>query len=703
MRHHMAFKFFAVLLSAFFLLVAVSSGFCVVVLLQQGLYSSSLEEVQEQNKRKDLNIMADSIATSYAAGNLSNCPKDLIEHYTADTFSFRITEEGLSYFTIKDENGHILSSNYPETGLPEAQTYEFLIRPEYPVVLDYSTVDGSGFIKDDFFPSIIFPDGNNPGQNPNDPTDESMPDNYLYSFSYRWYDETGDMTHIYRLASYRGPMYLVTLHLRPGAYELQASLEWELMDLGQQYRYVLLFALCTSLLLFSMGFVYLCCTAGKKPGVKELRPGGLNLLPLDLYLFVAGYGVLWAINFISRNALAFLAEYPLWITTMIFSVPGLIASLLVIGLFFAFAAQVKMPRGFWWRHSAILWVLSKLKIFLLYLFKKANRLLCMLPLVWQWVFVVSIVLVAMPISLYFWIVKKIATPAIILLSLSAILLIYCAYSFAVLLSGAKKMSQGNLNTKLSSKWLTGPFARFAEHLNALADVAVVAAKKQMTSERMKAELVTNVSHDIKTPLTSIINYVDLLQKARSPQQTAEYLEVLDRQSQRMKKLIDDLMEMSKASTGNMTVEITKMDAAETVNQALGEFSGKLANAGLTPMFTMPDTPLMINADGRLTWRVMSNLLSNAVKYAMPGTRLYIDITKQDGFVLISLKNISKDPLNVNSDELMERFVRGDVSRNTEGSGLGLNIAKSLMELQKGQLTLLVDGDLFKATLSFPEA
>jgi signal transduction histidine kinase len=218
---------------------------------------------------------------------------------------------------------------------------------------------------------------------------------------------------------------------------------------------------------------------------------------------------------------------------------------------------------------------------------------------------------------------------------------------------------------------------------------------------MKTELITNVSHDIKTPLTSLINYVDLLQKPHTEQEETAYLEVLSRQSLRLKKLIDDLMEMSKASTGNLTVDITDIDVTEAVNQALGEFSGKFAKARLIPVFSSPEEQIMMKADGRLVWRVLSNLLGNAVKYAMPGTRIYIDTARTGGQVLISIKNISAEPLNVSSEELMERFVRGDASRNTEGSGLGLNIAKSLMEVQKGQLSLLVDGDLFKVTLLFP--
>jgi signal transduction histidine kinase len=278
---------------------------------------------------------------------------------------------------------------------------------------------------------------------------------------------------------------------------------------------------------------------------------------------------------------------------------------------------------------------------------------------------------------------------------------YTLHAFKILLDGAKRMSQGDLDTQVDTDQLMGGFTEFATHLNALADVAVVAAQKQMRSERMRAELITNVTHDIKTPLTSIINYVDLLQKPHTENQGEEYLDVLARQSQRMKKLVDDLMDMSKAATGNMTVEMTEMDAVEAVNQALGEFSDKLAAVPLYPVIRCPEEKLMIRGDGRLVWRTLSNLLQNAVKYALPGTRLYVDMACVEGNVVISLKNVSREELNISADELMERFVRGDASRNTEGSGLGLNIARSLMELQKGQLRILVDGDLFKTSLIFP--
>jgi signal transduction histidine kinase len=279
------------------------------------------------------------------------------------------------------------------------------------------------------------------------------------------------------------------------------------------------------------------------------------------------------------------------------------------------------------------------------------------------------------------------------------IILYGAHAFGTLLGAVKRMNKGDLNVKADDKLLVGSFRDFAWELNSLADVAVTAAEKQLRSERMKTELITNVSHDIKTPLTSIINYVDLLQKTDDEGERREYLEVLDRQSQRLKKLIEDLMEMSRASSGNVAVEITPTDVGEAVNQALGEFADNLDRCGLTVLRRIPDEPCMALCDGRHLWRVLGNCLSNVVKYAMPGTRVYVDVEKRGQKVTVSLKNISANMLNVTAGELMERFVRGDTSRNTEGNGLGLNIAKSLMELQGGRLDLFVDGDLFKVVLS----
>jgi len=229
-----------------------------------------------------------------------------------------------------------------------------------------------------------------------------------------------------------------------------------------------------------------------------------------------------------------------------------------------------------------------------------------------------------------------------------------------------------------------------------------AVEERMKSERMKTELITNVSHDIKTPLTSIINYSDLIAKETDdPAKVREYTEVLTRQSVRLKKLIEDLIEASKASTGNLEVLLAPCESNVLLSQAAGEYEAKMKEHNLELVVSQPDHPVMIMADGRRLWRVFDNLLNNICKYAQEGTRVYLSLTETSSGAEISFKNTSRQQLNITADELKERFVRGDSSRNTEGNGLGLSIAQSLTELQKGTMELCVDGDLFKVTLKFP--
>ena len=527
------------------------------------------------------------------------------------------------------------------------------------------------------------------------------------------------------------PEYTVEIYLVEGTLRYESV--YTLLRVVRNIRSDLFLILGISLLLFAVCVVYLCCAAGHSPKQTEIKAGGLSRMPLDLNLGLSAAAVtclVFAAIYVGETLLMASIE------TGCLAVGGIafLISLLLVQLIYCSAAQFKTPGGYWWRNSVcgrVLLLAGKLlKWMVTYLPGKIVRLvkflwnlvvrICsflwrdvllragrgignliqkfmgLLPLMWQWLLVGFLLVIFCLIT---------AECHMILLGIAACLavVLYVSYCFGILLKSAKKMGKGDLNTKVDDKYLIGCFKEFAGDLNDLADVAVVAAQKQLKSERMKTELITNVSHDIKTPLTSIINYVDLLQKPHTEEEEAMYLEVLARQSQRLKKLIEDLMDMSKASTGNMNVDITTLDAVEAVNQALGEFGDKLDKAELIPVFRHGGSSAMMQADGKLTWRVLSNLLGNAVKYAMPGTRLYIDLMEMEGNVVISLKNISRDELNVDAEELMERFVRGDDSRNTEGSGLGLNIAKSLMELQKGQLQLLVDGDLFKVTLIFPGA
>ena len=254
---------------------------------------------------------------------------------------------------------------------------------------------------------------------------------------------------------------------------------------------------------------------------------------------------------------------------------------------------------------------------------------------------------------------------------------------------------------------TGMYHDLREHAEQLNDLGAAinnAVDERLKSERFRAELITNVSHDLKTPLTSIINYVDLLKKTDIQDPRAlEYIGVLDRKSQRLKKLTEDLVEASKASTGTLPVNLERLDFAQLLTQAMGEYEEKFQLSGLTPILDPAEGDYSILADGRHLWRVIDNLLGNCCKYALPGTRVYLDLVRWDGRVTLTVKNISRNPLNIPAEQLMERFVRGEAARTTEGSGLGLSIARSLTELQGGVFRLAIDGDLFKAVVSMPAA
>jgi len=730
-------KFFAIALCAAVLATALCSAGGILMLVSADLYTQDVASLQQQQENLILSLFAEDLARRYAAETYSDLSSEALESYLYTHYHYedRIDSE-LLFYTLKDGNGNILSSKAGNYLSSQVQTYEFWVAPSYPVVLD------------------SWRENANTGEiDPEDMPDATVPTQASHVEYFSFYD-TGGFYHNYRLDIRQGPTYLVTLYLLPGAFTPEYQWTWKLASLGYAHRFNLIWVLGASLLVFALLIVFLCCVAGRKPKSQEVRPAGLNRLPLDLYAGIVGIAI-FVLAAGGYELIFWNLEYfdPQWLLVLLVAAMAYVGCLLLVGFLFAFAAQSKVENGFWYTHTVIGWSIRLLirsfrkffgwlkkpfgwlgkklpvaakktwsftaalciavytglkKIFLSVfsllsrglsaLWRFLHRIVSLLPLTWQWLLTAFLLLFIMAIT-----VVPRRSPGLVILGIGICMAIvmYGTYCFGLLLERTKRMGQGDLDTKVEDKLLLGSFRDYATHLNALADVAVDAAKKQMKSERMKAELVTNVSHDIKTPLTSIINYVDLLQKAETPEQTAEYLEVLDRQAQRLKKLIDDLMEMSKASTGNMSVDLSSVDAAETVNQALGEFADKLAQAQLTPVFNPPELPIYMEADGRLAWRVLSNLLSNAVKYALPGTRLYIDLAELDDQVLISLKNISREPLNISSEELMERFVRGDASRNTEGSGLGLNIARSLMELQKGQMQLLVDGDLFKVTLFFP--
>lgn len=459
---------------------------------------------------------------------------------------------------------------------------------------------------------------------------------------------------------------------------------YETTELMHDWAILFLFA---SLIILAGSMVYLLCAAGHREGTDEIFPNMQDRIPLDLYFCIVG--TLWSFCiFIGANTNPFSD-----IASILFGIFLLIAfGILLLATILTCATRLKM--GKWWRNTITYWVFHFCWKFFLALCSTFFDVVAALPMVWK------VAAAWLVISMFY-----LTGPGIALILNTILLFVFCSIASQLqkLKKAGQNLARGNLDYKVDTHHMIRSFRQHGENLNSISKGFSIALKQKMKSERMKTELITNVSHDIKTPLTSIINYVDLLKKEGLEGQAAEYLEVLERQSRRLKKLTEDLVEASKASTGSLTVRLAPTDIVELVNQAVAEYEEKLAAAALEVIVNPPETPVIGMVDGGLTWRILSNLLSNACKYSQTGTRVYIDIKKPGENVTISMKNISRDQLNIPADELMERFVRGDSSRHTEGSGLGLNIARSLVELQKGKFTLEIEGDMFKAQVRFPAA
>lgn len=308
----------------------------------------------------------------------------------------------------------------------------------------------------------------------------------------------------------------------------------------------------------------------------------------------------------------------------------------------------------------------------------------------------ALMVVCFPYNIEFYIIVK-----FLLFDAAAIIGIRYSMAYRKIHRGIEKIAGGDTSYQVDTVGMPRSVAAQADMLNSINTAVSNAVSKQLKSEKLKTELITNVSHDIKTPLTSIINYIDLMQKENITRQPLkEYTEVLQRQSRRLKKLVDDLVEASKASTGNITVNLASTGLCLRINQSVAEFADKARARQLEIETSLPEEEVYILSDGRLLWRIFDNLLANACKYSMPGTRVYVSAEKVGGKVIVMFRNISRTRLNISPDELMERFVRGDSSRNTEGSGLGLSIAQSLAGLLNGRMALHIDGDMFKVTLVF---
>ncbi|MBQ8604860.1 MAG: HAMP domain-containing histidine kinase [Oscillospiraceae bacterium] len=431
-------------------------------------------------------------------------------------------------------------------------------------------------------------------------------------------------------------------------------------------------------------FATIMRSAGHYRGKEAVTPNYFDKVPLELYLLVDG-----AVIATSGALTAYLFHYR-WGFEVIF-VSLSICYLASIFLCTSIAVRCKtytlLTNTFTWRFF------SAVGRFVVGIWHSICFYITSLPLYWQTAAAIAVLTL---ISLLLWPVGPFIAAAIAVVVFGRIHM-----AWGRIATGIEKIARGDTDYKVDTHRMPKEIAAHAENLNNINIIVSNAVNERMKGERLKTELITNVSHDIKTPLTSIINYIDLIQKENITRQPmADYVNVLQRQSDRLKKLIDDLVEASKASTGNIAVHLSTTGVNLLLNQAVGEYMDKAENRNLELSLNLPGEEMYVLSDGRLLWRIFDNLLNNACKYSRPGTRIYINAQKDGDKAVITFKNVSRTQLNISPDELMERFVRGDSSRNTEGSGLGLSIAQSLTEILNGHMVLEIDGDLFKAVLTF---
>ena len=474
-----------------------------------------------------------------------------------------------------------------------------------------------------------------------------------------------------------------------------------LVEMAYSAKYLVYGIGAVALLVSIACFVFLMCSAGHRGRYAEVQPGWGNWVPVDVLV----------ICYISCTSVAIAAVADGYYSNpflQIFAlvIAGSLCAAMTLGLLMSIAVRFKL--GKWWQNSLVYYAWTLVKRLLGWawrMVKGAVALICKIPMVSKTMMAYGVItLLEFLMILIFtwepgayllvWILYRIAL-------LSAV--VYVALVLRKLQNGAKAIAEGDMNYQINTELMLPEFKKHAQNLNKIREGMTVAVEQKLKSERMKTELITNVSHDIKTPLTSIINYSDLIGKEPCDNpQILEYAQVLHRQSDRLKRLIEDLVEASKASTGNLEVHLAPCEVGVMISQTIGEYEQRLQTSQLTLVVNEPDKPIQIMADGRRLWRVFDNLMNNICKYSQPGTRVYLTLEEGQEDAVIIFRNTSRDPLNLSPDELMERFVRGDSARNSEGNGLGLSIARSLTELQKGTMSISIDADLFKVILRFPK-
>ena len=510
---------------------------------------------------------------------------------------------------------------------------------------------------------------------------------YLENFALTYTDKplyTVQSTRLYTLSD--GSIYALTYTVDLLQVETAPTYSYLLLSWLTEHAGLMVTLTVLAALLSLFFFCFSMASAGHWAGHEGIHLTWLDKIPADVWLLV-----LLCTFFIGWEAF-----YYEW--GRVFFCAALVP--LVLLFLCAFAAQCKagtvLRSALIGRIARFLWRIVRA------IFRALLHTLARLPLVWKTA-LVGLVIAGAEFLLYINDFYRVRYGVFLMMKIIELLaVLYIAVSLRALQKGGEKLSQGDFSSTIDTRYLIGDFKRYGQELNDVQGGLEQAVQEQMKAEHLKTELITNVSHDIKTPLTSIVNYVDLLKKEDMPSPAArEYIAVLDRQSHRLKKLTEDLVEASKASSGALNVELQPTDVNVLLSQIEGEYQERLAACHLT-LVTQPPAPgTMIQADSRLLSRVMDNLVSNVCKYALENTRVYVTAAVRDGQAVISFKNVSRDELNISPDELMERFVRGDASRHSEGSGLGLSIARSLVQLQGGTFALSIDADLFRADIVFP--
>ena len=468
-----------------------------------------------------------------------------------------------------------------------------------------------------------------------------------------------------------------------------------LLGIADEFKYGVYVIAGISLLIFAASICYLFASAGHRKDSEEIELGFFNRVPWEIVTISCMIIVIFLYIIIRE------LSYQVIHSTIVFYGTGAGFLLLCIAwilLWYALDFAVRLKAGKWYRNT----LFYKICKGIMYMWNKIGENISIL---WKGIFL-FIIFNLLEIVLFMIFVDAISYGSIMVIWLFEKAVIFVGGILLLiqmkrLQDGGKHIADGDTRYTIDTAHMIPALKEHGETLNRINEGVSKAVDARMKSERFKTELITNVSHDIKTPLTSIINYVDLLEKEEvSSENAKEYLEVLERQSARLKKLIEDLIEASKASSGALSVNLEKLEAGVFLVQTVGEFEEKTRQNQLELLIRKPEEMVYIMADGRHFWRVIDNLMNNICKYAQPLTRVYINLEQTEEKVRIIFMNTSKYPLNISSEELMERFVRGDSSRNTEGNGLGLSIAGSLMELMKGEMKLSVEGDLFKVTLEF---